>query len=138
MPDNFTIILDPKFAPFMENIEDTPDIAKDVARVEMPRWATKVNDKKLYGRNNYAPRLAGSKYIRTGRLGADWGLQTIPDGVMFRNNTEYAGFVVGDGARNGQAGIHAGRWWLGRDRIEDEVPELIDTMGNEIVEALIP
>lgn len=136
----FSVILDPKFDKFQTNVGDTNDIAKRVSKREMPKWARKVNDKKLYGRSNYAPRIPGSKYVRTGRLGANWGLMTLPDGVQFVNTTPYAVLVVGDGARNGQAAIHQGegRWRLGRERIEDEVPELVDSIGEEVIKDLIP
>lgn len=140
MPNKFTVTLDPKFDQFQTNVEETNAIAERVAGRVMPAWATKVNDKRLYGRNNYAPRIPGSKYVRTGRLGADWQASKVQNGLQFQNNTPYASRVVGDGARDGQAAIHqgAGRWWLGRDRIEDEVPELVDDIGEKIEEALIP
>lgn len=92
---------------------------------ELRRWATDHLDNDLYGMENYAPPPAGSKYIRTGRLGANWGLQRAGKAkVTFYNMTAYAGYVVGNGLGQKQAAIHAGRWWLARKRTEAAIPEL--------------
>lgn len=92
---------------------------------ELRAWATDHLDNDLYGMENYAPPPAGSKYIRTGRLGANWGLQRKGrTGVTFYNMTAYAGYVIGDGGGRKQAAIHAGRWWLARKRTEAAIPDL--------------
>jgi len=87
-------------------------------------WATDLLDGQLYGMEHYAPPPANSRYIRTGRLGRNWGLSRPRRlAVAFENMTPYAGFVVGNREGRGQAAIHAGRWWLGRKRIEAGLPE---------------
>jgi len=134
----FRVTLDPKFDDFQRNVEDTNSDATKAAKIIMPRWAQKVNDKRLFGTRQYAPRIPAQKYVRTGRLGQNWQLRTVPNGVQFFNPTSYAAYVIGDGARNKQAGIHQGRWWLGRERIEAEVPDLVDELGEKIIEGLIP
>ena len=135
---DFEVVLPPEFDEFQDNVEDVATIAAKVGKRIVPRWATKVLDKRLYGERNYAPRIPNSSYVRTGRLGANWQLKTVPDGVQFFNPTSYATRVIGDGARDGQASIHQGRWWFGRDRIEDEVPKLVDELGEAIAEELTP
>ena len=92
---------------------------------ELREWAKDHLDGQLYGMENYAPPPPNSTYIRTGRLGANWGLQRKgKQSVTFYNMSPYAGYVVGDGKGNRQAAIHAGRWWLARKRTEAAIPEL--------------
>lgn len=101
-------------------------------------WAKGTLDDDLYGMGNYAPPPANSKYIRTGRLGSNWGLRRNGKlSVIFGNATDYAGYVVGNNDGAGQAAIHAGRWWIARKKIEARVPELeakvdryIDELGR--------
>ena len=90
---------------------------------ELGAWATDHLDGELYGMENYAPPPPNSKYVRTGRLGANWGLaRRGKTGVVFQNMTPYAGYVVGDKDARRQAAIHAGRWWLARKRTEAAIP----------------
>lgn len=97
---------------------------EDVVARELGQWASDLTDSKLYGMENYAPPPANSKYIRTGRLGSNWGVRrTKRTAVEFYNMTPYAAYVVGDGKGGRQAGIHAGRWWLGRKRIIEAMPD---------------
>lgn len=100
-------------------------------------WAKDMLDKRLYGTRNYAPPPASSKYVRTGTLGANWGLARHgKTGVEFQNMTGYAGYVVGGSEGEGQAGIHAGRWWLARKRIEEGLDDADKAISKAIVEAL--
>ena len=91
---------------------------------ELGAWATDHLDGELYGMENYAPPPPNSTYIRTGRLGANWGMMRRgKTGVVFYNMTAYAGYVVGDKDGRRQASIHAGRWRLARKRTEAAIPE---------------
>lgn len=104
---------------------------------EMAGWASDHLDKELYGMENYAPAPAGSKYIRTGRLGSNWGVRRKgKKQVEFYNETPYAGYVVGDGKGRRQAAIHAGRWWLARKRTEDAVPDLMRRIARRVTKVL--
>lgn len=101
-------------------------------------WAKDLLDGQLYGMENYAPPPANSTYIRTGRLGANWGLsRPRKTAVSFDNPTAYARYVVGDKHGGRQAAIHAGRWWLARKRIERATPEAHDRIGKAIRRRLL-
>ncbi len=100
-------------------------------------WASETLDGQLYGSDKYAPPPAGSRYIRTGRLGAGWGLMRHgKTGVKFFNLVDYAAYVVGDGDGNNQAGIHAGRWWLATHRIEAQLEKLAAAISKAIDKVL--
>lgn len=91
---------------------------------EMGAWAIETLDGDLYGEGNYAPKPAGSTYVRTGNLGANWGVRRQgKTGVIFENNTDYGGYVVGDGDGAGQA-RHMLHWWLARRKVEDRIDVL--------------
>lgn len=100
-------------------------------------WATETLDGQLYGSANYAPPPPNSRYIRTGTLGAGWGLSRHSQtGVTFLNMTSYTGYVVGNEEGGGQAGIHAGRWWLARKRIEDRLDAAVERISDDVTKAL--
>jgi hypothetical protein len=96
-------------------------------------WAQDVLDDHLYGEDKYAPPPPNSKYIRTGRLGRGYGLMRHSrTAVRLFNLTPYTGWVVGDAAGQGQAGIHAGRWWLARQRVEARLDDATERIGRAI------
>jgi len=112
------------------------DLDKPIAQ-GLGDWAADTLDDRLYGMHNYAPQPAGSTYVRTGRLGSNWGLQRGPGetAVTFYNMTSYAGYVVGDGEGQGQA-RHMGHWWLGRKRIEERLDGALDKIAKAIMRVL--
>jgi hypothetical protein len=96
-------------------------------------WAENVLDDQLYGEDKYAPPPPNSRYIRTGRLGRGFGLMRQGrTAVRFFNLVGHAFRVVGDAEGHGQAGIHAGRWWLARQRIEARLDNALDRIGRAI------
>ena len=98
---------------------------------ELGKWARMVRG--ILKATRYPPPPPRSKYIRTGRLANSWSAGRERMGVWsIRNSASYSGYVVGDAKGNGQAYMHKGRWWIGRNIIEDHVPEL----RRSIVEAL--
>jgi hypothetical protein len=99
--------------------------ADEVIHDVLGEWAAETLDSELYGMDNYAPPPPNSTYVRTGRLGANWGLQRQGrTAVAFTNFTRYVRYVVGDAGGAGQAWMHAGRWWLGRRKVEERIPKL--------------
>ena len=42
-------------------------------------------------------------------------------------------YVVGDAKGKGQAWMHAGRWWIARPLVEEEVPALRAAIEKDIV-----
>jgi hypothetical protein len=88
---------------------------------------------RLYGMENYVPKPPQSKYVRTGTLGAGWGLER-PERNRFWivNAVAYRKYVVGDRDKRGQAWMHRGRWWLARERIEEAIPDAIDKTAAAI------
>jgi len=113
------------------------DLDKPIAQ-GLGEWATDTLDERLYGMHNYAPPPDGSTYVRTGRLGSNWGLMRGPGetSVTFFNATSYAGYVVGDGEGQGQARMHQGRWYLGRKRIEERLDGAIEKIARAIAKVL--
>lgn len=109
----------------------------DILAREMGLWAMETLDGHLYGMQNYAPPPAGSRYVRTGNLGANWGvLRPGRTSVAFTNATSYGPFVVGDSSGAGQAAIHAGRWWIALNRVEGQVDKLADKIEDAVGKAL--
>jgi hypothetical protein len=105
----------------------------DVIGRELGRWAEDVLDDHLYGEDKYAPPPPNSRYIRTGRLGRGYGLMRHSrTAVRIFNLTPYTGYVVGDADGRGQAGIHQGRWWLARQRVEARLDDATERIGRAI------
>lgn len=101
-------------------------------------WAKDLLDGQLYGMENYAPPPANSTYIRTGRLGANWGLsRPRKTAVSFNNTTSYARYVVGDSAGGRQAAVHAGRWWIARKKVLAATPEAHDHINRAVRRRLL-
>lgn len=106
---------------------------EDGLTADFAEWGQETLDGDLYGTSNYAPPLAGSKYVRTGNLGSNWGLRRPGKmSVAFVNNSDYAGYVVGDSEGAGQAALHAGRWWIALKRIEEKIPLLIEKIEKRV------
>lgn len=96
------------------------------------QWATETLDGRLYGMGNYAPQPPGSTYVRTGNLGANWGLdRPRVTSVRFYNMTAYAVPVLGDGNGKGQA-RRMGHWWLARQRVEEQLPGALEKISDAI------
>lgn len=99
----------------------------------LTEWATETLDGDLYGTQNYAPPPPNSTYVRTGRLGANWGLRRAGKlSVAFTNATPYAGYVVGGNDGGRQAAIHAGRWWIAYKRISDRTDKLVEKIERKV------
>jgi hypothetical protein len=52
----------------------------------------------------------GIPYIRSGELAGGWTKESVEDGFVIRNTTEYASYVLGNLEGEGQSRIHQGRW----------------------------
>lgn len=110
----------------MLQLHEFENFENEIADI-MGEWAIETLDGELYGEGNYAPPPANSTYVRTGNLGANWGVRRSgKTGVVFENFVGYGGYVVGDGDGAGQAGIHQMRWWLARRKVEDRLEVLAD------------
>lgn len=88
----------------------------------------------------YPPKRPKQRYIRTGRLANSWTVAHTPEGATIVNHAsargrEYARFVVGNAAGEGQAWMHRGRWWKARDVIDNETPKLMSQLAAEVVKA---
>ncbi len=92
-------------------------------------WAAQTTNTFLWGMKNYAPAPAGSTYQRTGELGNSWGIREAgPGQVSFENAAGYAQLVVGDD----QAWMHRGRWWMARERIEENLLQLVQILSEAL------
>lgn len=95
----------------------------------LTEWGKETLDGHLYGMANYAPPPPNSTYVRTGALGADWGLRRAGKmAIAFTNNMHYAGYVVGQQ----QAAIHAGRWWIALERIRERLDKLTAKIADKV------
>ncbi len=98
-------------------------------------WAVDTVAKIRRKRN--PPRRRGQTYRRTGRLKRGWKVEkgaksSVIVNTANRGGRQYAMYVVGDQRGNRQAWMHRGRWWVARDEIEKEIPELRDEILDEI------
>ena len=67
------------------------------------------NLRKTLRTKKYPPKIAGQKYVRTGRLGSSYSARKVKPLIWeIGNSAKYAKYVVNEGT---QAGIHAGRWY---------------------------
>lgn len=78
-----------------------------------------------------------ARYRRTGNLGRSWTIESRDKGYTIKNNAsrkgrEYAKYVVGDAAGDGQAWMHVGRWQLFRTVTDEEVAKLPPEILNDI------
>ena len=80
----------------------------------------------------YPPPPTYSTYVRTDTLGAGWQIQPNATGYTIRNDTPYTRYVVGNAYGLEQAWMHAGRWDLLRDVVDDEVLNLPPEIEKEI------
>lgn len=95
-------------------------------------WAQETLDDQLYGEDKYPAPPPGSTYIRTGRLGRNWGLRRPgKTSVEFFNMAGPARFVIGTGEGQGQARRMA-HWWLGRARVAARLSRAYEAIGREI------
>lgn len=71
----------------------------------------------------YPPIVPMQRYKRTGILANSWRQEKIRPGhwlisnIARQKNRQYAEYVVG--SADDQAKVHRGRWWVGRDKIEE-------------------
>lgn len=83
----------------------------------------------------YPPELPDQQYVRTGRYGRGWKIRRQPGagrkipgysliGRAEQRGRRYERYVGGDAYGQRQAQIHADRWVLVRDAIEQEVDGL--------------
>ena len=81
----------------------------------------------------YPPPPLGSTYVRTGNLGRGWTITSRSNGYTLRNPVSYTKYVHGNAYGLEQAWMHAGRWRLLRDEVEEEAAKLPDEIVKEIV-----
>ncbi len=73
----------------------------------------------------YPPPPPRSRYVRTYRFKNAWRVAEQPDGYSISNavrgsrNRPYAAYVTGNAEGESQATIHAGRWPVFRDVVDD-------------------
>lgn len=107
------------------------------------KWAQRTRGK-LKGQR-YPSRLSHFKHKRTGALANSWAVvgagknaYAIENRARSKRGFPYPIVVVGlpDGTRT-PFGNHPSfkRWWIARDIIEDEIPELRQEIERDIVEA---
>lgn len=80
----------------------------------------------------YPARRPRQRYVRTGLLANSWRAERQGAGVLIANSAPYHGYVVGDAGGRGQAWMHRGRWWLGRDVVEEARPALREALVREM------
>lgn len=69
---------------------------------------------------------------RTGRHEKGWNIVKLGLGYRMENTGPGAGFIYGDYAGQGQSKIHAGRWPLFQQSVEDEVQGLPPDIESHI------
>lgn len=89
----------------------------------------------------YPPGRPGQTYVRTGTLRNSWSDRKRSDSeYSIINDASQRGrmypiYVLGNGETGGgQAGVHRGRWWIAREKVEDELPTLTTPLTLGIVQ----
>lgn len=112
--------------------EDLPTLLDPAMR----EWVDATHRNRLAGTGQYPPERAGQQYQRTGQLGAGFMFDSIDKShYQFVNRVSYVQYVVGDSDGDGQAWMHRGRWFVARERIETELPVLLEKLEKALVEA---
>lgn len=102
---------------------EVPKVGRQQIRAAMERIKRRMEE--------YPEERAGQRYKRTGRFFRSWGIDPAGEGYVLKNTAkdprsgrEYGRFVVGGARGDGQAWMHAGRWQLLRDVVDEEVEKL--------------
>lgn len=86
-------------------------------------WTNNVIRDELAGRDKYPAERPSQRYKRTYMMAGGWRSSRVMLGRWRIWNTQpYATRVVGDGMN--QASVHRGRWWIARERINRQLPDL--------------
>lgn len=117
-----------------QGLEDLEKQTPDIGRKRLYDLLKKAISERF---QKYAPKRPRQKYQRTFKFKRGWRLRRKGnDGYTVENVARHKGkaygrFVVGDAYGTGQASVHAGRWWVFRDVMEDVLKQLpIDTEKN--------
>lgn len=119
----------------VENLQQVQAVFEQLADIRaffdptMGQWAVETKSNRLDGMGNYVPELPNQRYIRTGNLGDGYSVNVRGDSQReFDNFVSYAPDVVGEN----QEPIHKGRWWTMEERIEGEIPALLDALEQKL------
>lgn len=88
------------------------------------------------GGSSYAVPTSGD-YQRTGTLGRETKVVSSGEGYTVQSNAyqhghAYSKYVIGDAAGAGQASVHAGRWVLLAEAVEDELIPLTEEIDGDL------
>ena len=89
-----------------------------------PRWVNWDSEKQrraFFATNGFGRGIPTS---RTGTYARSWRVLKDGDGYMLDNPTPYAVYVGGDVEMSRQSRIHAGRWQLWAERLEQEINKI--------------
>ena len=111
---------------------ESPQVADRVTR----QWA--LNTRQVLKQTPYPPKRPNQRYVRTGRLANSW--KVVKQGTAQYQITNsaanrgrlYAGYVVG----LNQAWMHKGRWWIARDIVAQEIPNLTRALTEELTRGI--
>jgi hypothetical protein len=123
-----TITVTPPAELVRKKLQDLTAEIPQIGRLQIYRTAQAV----VRGMKIYPPAPAESRYVRTGVLGAGWGIVGQTNGYSIRNNTAYTKYVVGNAYGLEQAWMHVGRWQKLRDVTEQETGKLPAEVEKEI------
>lgn len=86
----------------------------------------------------YPPELPNQRYRRTGRYGRAWGVSqlgmsyTLTGAAIDHNGRDYTRYVGGYADGSGQAAIHAGRWVLGAEAVDNELAPMVAEVEGDL------
>jgi len=104
-------------------------LTKRIIKTAMERAKKKVQ--------HYPPERPGQAYVRTGAYGRSFALNengltyTLESDVM-QQGRRYTVYVGGRADGSGQAWMHAGRWKLIRQAVDEEIDPLVREVNDEI------
>lgn len=70
---------------------------------------------------------------RTGEYTSGWKIESVTNGYRLTNEAKHSKYVGGDAYGVVHSGIHAGRWKVYRDVVDEQIQTLPDEIEQEIV-----
>ncbi len=105
-------------------------MSKPGAKPNYPiNWVSVKQRKAFFASEGFG---GGIPHVRSGRYEGGWDIVSLDDGYRLINRTPGAKFVGGSAYGTDQSPIHAGRWPLFRDVVEEETEKLPEAVTEQI------
>lgn len=112
------------------------DLKAQLPKISRQRIRTVMN-RIVRRMQQYPSERPKQKYRRTGNFFYHWKIEEIDRGYSVENTAQkrgktYGQYVVGDAYGSRQAWMHAGRWPVFRDVVDEEMEKLPEEIEDDI------